>query len=153
MKYPRAAFIVLLTCTAQLFLASNSSATQTDVVGPPGSNNFGTQVAVLPNGNFVVTDPYYGGSQGRVCLYDGVTLALINTMTGSANFDVLGNGGITVLANGDYVVTSYSWNINRGAVTKCSATAGCPGNVSGGKFFGWFSYSRYRRHLRHYRFE
>ena len=84
----------------------------------------------MPNGNFVVTDPYYGGSVGRVYLYDGETLALVNTMFGKANFDLIGNGGVTVLANGDYVVNSYNWNNNRGAVTKCSATTGCPGNVS-----------------------
>ena len=57
--------------------------------------------------------------------------ALINTMIGTDRISIfIGNGGITVLANGDYVVNSYYWNNNRGAVTKCSATTGCPGNVS-----------------------
>ena len=119
--------IAFVACALHLLLVSNSSATQSDVVGPPGSYLFGREVAVLPNGNFVVTDD---SSLGRVFLYDGTTLALINTMTGSTNGDYVGNGGITVLANGDYVVTSYYWNFFRGAVTRCSATTGCPASVS-----------------------
>ena len=71
---------------------------------------------------------------GRVYLYNGSTLALINTMTGSAANDSIGHDqtgkGVTVLANGDYVVVSASWNDNRGAVTKCSAVTGCPATIS-----------------------
>lgn len=33
------------------------AATQTDIHGPAGSVRFGRWVTVLPNGNFVVTDP------------------------------------------------------------------------------------------------
>ena len=33
-------------------------ATQVDIVGPPGSMAFGRSVTALPNGNFVVIDPY-----------------------------------------------------------------------------------------------
>ena len=130
MNPPSACAIVLLTWLGQLLPVSNSSATQNDIIGPLGSSAFGATVVALPNGNFVVIDPYYGGSVGRVHLYNGETFALINTMTGTDNFDFIGNGGITVLANGDYVVNSHNWNNNRGAVTRCSATAGCPGNVS-----------------------
>ena len=67
---------------------------------------------------------------GRVYLYNGSTLALINTMTGTAANDVVGSGGVTVLANGDYVVVSPSWNNSTGAVTRCSATSGCPATIS-----------------------
>ena len=40
-----------------VFAASILASTQTDIVGPAGSEMFGTTVTVLPNGNFVVTDP------------------------------------------------------------------------------------------------
>ena len=33
--------------------------TQIDIPGPAGSGSFGRTVTVLPNGNFVVTDPTY----------------------------------------------------------------------------------------------
>ena len=35
------------------------AATQVDIVGPAGSELFGSQVVALPNGNIVVTDPLY----------------------------------------------------------------------------------------------
>ena len=136
MKSPSIAFIALLMCAIELFPANRASAAQFDVAGPPGGGDFGGEVVVLPNGNFVVIDPYYSSypttpsSAGRVCLYDGRTLALINTIIGTADSDLIGNGGVTVLANGDYVVTSYLWSHFRGAVTRCSATTGCPAFVS-----------------------
>jgi len=34
-------------------------ASQIDIAGPPGSGAFGMSVAVLPNGNIVVTDPAF----------------------------------------------------------------------------------------------
>ncbi len=110
-------------------------AAQTDIIGPAGSEVFGQAVIVLPNGNFVVTDPQYDAAgpimdAGRVYLYNGSTLALINTMTGTAANDFVGANGVTVLANGDYVVGSSAWNGGRGAVTKCSATSGCPATIS-----------------------
>ncbi len=116
-----------------------SLAAQTNIVGPAGSGQFGNQVAVLPNGNFVVTDPGYDApgpvaDVGRVYLYNGSTLALINTMTGTAANDAVGSDntgrGVRVLANGDYVVSSSNWNGGRGAVTRCSASTGCPATIS-----------------------
>src|SRR5690242_8346552 len=71
-----------------------SVATPTDLVGPPGSLRFGTVVTALPNGNIVVTDPFFdlGGpspavSVGAVYLYNGATGALISMLTGSNAFD------------------------------------------------------------------
>ena len=108
---------------------------QTNIVGPAGSIQFGTQVVTLPNGNFVVTDPNYNApgqiaNTGRVYLYNGTTLALINTMTGSTADDGIGSGGITVLANGNYVVSSPGWNGGAGAVTQCNSTTGCPATIT-----------------------
>lgn len=65
---------------------------------------------MLPNGNFVVTDPFYDKDDGttdvgRVYLHsrDGELLA---TLPGSTAGDRIGIHSITVLANGNYVVSS-----------------------------------------------
>jgi len=112
-------------------------AAQTDIPGPPGSGKFGATVTYLPNGNFVVTDPEFSlttptavATVGAVYLYNGATLALISTLTGSTEGDAVGEGGITVLSNGNYVVRSPGWNGSRGAVTWGSATTGVSGTVS-----------------------
>ncbi len=120
---------------AQLFLSGMAAAGQIDIAGPAGSGQFGATVTVLPNGNFVVSDPIYNApgpiaAVGRLYLYNGKTLALINTMTGTAANDLIGRGGVTVLANGDFVVVSPDWNNSIGAVTRCSATSGCPATIS-----------------------
>lgn len=135
-----AIIVALLASAALLFsLRHISAATQTDIAGPPGSEQFGLQVTVLPNGNLVVTDPYYDApgpvrDVGRVYLYNGKTLAVISTMTGTTANDFVGSDnsgqGVTVLANGDFVVRSSSWNGGRGAVTRCSASTGCPATIN-----------------------
>ena len=125
------ALALSLVCTA----FSGARAGQIDITGPAGSGKFGTQVTVLPNGNFVVTDPGYDApgpiaDVGAAYLYDGATLALISTLTGSAASDQVGRGGVIVLSNGNFVVRSPDWNSLRGAVTWGSATAGVTGAVS-----------------------
>jgi hypothetical protein len=122
-----------------LFSITPIAASQTNITGP-ASSGFGQTVAVLPNGNIVVTAPGYdipaGASNvGAVYLYDGTTFALISTITGSTANDQVGSGGVTVLANGNYVVGSNYWinpstAASSGAVTWCSQTAGCSGTVS-----------------------
>ena len=115
-------------------------ATQTNITGP-SSSNFGNTVTVLPNGNIVVTAPDYdipagATNVGAVYLYDGTTLALISTITGSTANDQVGSNGVTVLTNGNYVITSQFWSnpspaaANVGAVTWCNQTTGCSGTVS-----------------------
>ncbi len=119
-------------------LASN----QTDIIGPAGSGQFGQQVVALPNGNIVVSDPFYDApgpkaDVGAVRLYNGATGALISALTGGTANDQVGINGITPLTNGNYVVNSINWdnpswvtNNNVGAVTWCSGTGGCSGIVS-----------------------
>jgi Repeat of unknown function (DUF5650) len=112
------------------------SAAQFDLPPPTYSGAFGASVAVLPNGNFVIADPAYAAANGTmpnvgaVYLYDGVTLAVINTLTGVAVGDNIGKGGITVLSDGNFLVISPNWNSSRGAVTWGSATIGVSGPVS-----------------------
>jgi hypothetical protein len=128
---------VALALAALLASAPSTRAAQIDIPGPTGSGSFGKTVTYLPNGNFVVTDPTYSlttptavASVGAVHLYNGSTLALISTLTGSTANDQVGNGGVTVLSNGNFVVSSTSWSGSLGAVTWGSAMAGLSGTVS-----------------------
>jgi uncharacterized repeat protein (TIGR01451 family) len=121
-----------------LVQARHARAWQDDIAGPPGSGQFGAQVAVLPNGNIVVTDPYYDDGTtpdvGAVYLYDGASGALISRLTGSTAGDRVGESGVTVLSNGNYVVSSPHWDnglvTDTGAVTWASGVTGITGAVS-----------------------
>lgn len=107
--------------------------TQVDLHGPSGSEEFGRQVTVLPNGSFVVTDPLYDqpdpwvANVGAVYLYsaDG---QLTGTLAGTSTEDNVGSGGVQVIANGNFVVRSPLWDnggqSDAGAVTWGSATTG-----------------------------
>lgn len=119
--------------------AAIQASVQNNLTAPAGSEAFGTQVAILPNGNIVVTDPLYdapGGTAnaGAVHLFSGTTLSLISTLSGSTAADQVGNMGVTVLPNGNYLVRSTLWDsggvVNVGAVTFCDAAQGCAGVVS-----------------------
>jgi hypothetical protein len=107
-------------------------AQSTTISGPAGSGQFGSSVTVLPNGNYVVTDPGFDNGTtldvGAVYLYNGNTNALISTLTGSANGDRVGYSGVVVLANGNFVVCSPLYR--NGAVTWGSGTTGVSGVVS-----------------------
>ena len=113
---------------------ATQAATQIDIPGPPGSSAFGTSVTVLPNGNFVVTDPNYDlpspptSDVGAVYIYkpDGT---LISRLRGSAVNDRAGNGGAVVLANGHFVVISTNWSGTAGAATWGHAETGFTGGV------------------------
>ena len=112
-------------------------AQQQDILGPSGSEAFGTAVTMLANGNFVVTDPGFSTvaalAVGAVYLYSPKGV-LISKLTGSAANDRVGNGGVVVLHNGNYVISSNNWSNNgvadAGAATWGSATAGVDGVVS-----------------------
>lgn len=134
----RSAFYAAVTAATVMPVAPGGLAAEEVLLGPDGCSQFGSFIAPLPNGNFVVVDQYYsvpGGAQdvGAVFLYapDGM---LISTLTGTKENDRVGNGGITVLANGNFVVESYRWDntaaIDAGAVTWGSMTTGVSGVVS-----------------------
>ena len=138
--FVRQACLALLACAATLFFAGNAlAATQVDIPGPNGSGAFGTSVTVLPNGNIVVTDPYYDAPSatdvGAVYLYNSAG-ALISTLTGSTANDRVGFNRVSVLNNGNYVVRSPRWQnagkVDAGAATWCNGTTGCSGTVSPG---------------------
>ena len=119
-------------------VSSIRAAGQIDLVGPAGSEQFGQNVTVLPNGNIVVADPVYDAGPvvdvGAVYLYSGASGALISMLTGSAAGDKVGDQPVVVLTDGNYVVSSSEWAnggaAKAGAVTWCSAVTGCAGPVS-----------------------
>jgi hypothetical protein len=115
---------------------------QYQLIDPVGGSGdlFSQTVQALPNGNVVVTAPgtTIGGqaSAGAVYLFNGVTGALISSLTGTrANDQVGANPGLSsssvvALTNGNFVVTSPFWNSNTGAATWGSGTSGVAGVVS-----------------------
>lgn len=118
-----------------LLMASGASAQ--DIVGPPGSVEFGKIVTVLPNGNFVITDPRYDppgptNSVGAVYLYRN-NRTLISHLTGTATGDRISSEGIVLLPNGNFVVISPLWDngavVDAGAVTFVNGSTGLSGTV------------------------
>ncbi len=109
---------------------------------PAAENHLGATVVSLSTGNVVITSPSDdagGTNAGAVYLFNGATGALISTLTGSHADDNIGNGGVTALSNGNYVVISYLWDNgilvdggaeDAGAVTWGSGTTGIIGVVS-----------------------
>lgn len=91
----------------------------------PGSlQAFASSVAVLTNGDIVATDPdddLLAPRGGAVYQFrpDG---ALVATLYGQSAFDRVGRDGITLLSQGNYVVSSSSWNLPGGAAAVGAAT-------------------------------
>lgn len=127
------------TMLLALFLALDAGRThaaQFDLVGPPGSVAFGAQIAVLPNGNLVVTDPRRP-PDGAAYLYSR-DLELISTVA-----NVVPNTGsgvsldsvkIVVLKNGNYLLTNSFWSngsvSSAGMVAWASGETGLAGAIS-----------------------
>lgn len=132
----RPAFTIQATASTPV-----SSATRTfNLITPPGSEAFGTHVVWLPNGNLVVTDPLYD-APGPIANVGAAYLfspsgTMISKLTGSTAGDEVGLCGITLLANGNYLINSRKWQNNGvyqcGAVTWGSAITGVSGIVSAG---------------------
>jgi hypothetical protein len=123
-----------LVIAALMYSACIARAGQTDISGPTGSVAFGSEVVVLPNGNFVVSDPAFSqlgiANVGAVYLYshDG---ALISTLAGTTSNDQVGSGGIaSIKGNSNFVVGSPNWNNFAGAVTWVDGDTGLSAVVS-----------------------
>ena len=139
-RIARRALLVATLCCAVLSPAGPALAVPfTEFVDPSPSpgNKFGTHVVPLSTGNVVITSPFddAGGSDaGAVYLFNGATGALISTLLGSGENQLIGNGGVTALTNGNFVVRSMAWDnglfINCGAATWGSGTTGVSGVVS-----------------------
>ncbi len=100
-------------------------------------------ITALSNGNFVVSSPNWDdgvtAGVGAVTWVDGTSgldalVAAGNSLVGSHANDHVGNGGVTALGNGNFVVTSADWSgpgvASAGAVTWADGTAGIVGVVS-----------------------
>jgi Repeat of unknown function (DUF5650) len=131
-------FALFVVFGALMIPTKHMNAASEDLLGPIGSGSFGQHIAVLSNGNIVVTDPDYSAEStlavGAVYLYNGSTRELISTLVGSQPNDRVGSGGVITLSNGNYVVISLSWAngsaTNAGAVTWGNSTTGVSGVVS-----------------------
>lgn len=126
--HPLSLSLLLFALFSQLPLVH---AAQTDIPGPSGGR-FGTTVTFLPNGNFVVVDPFYDfgvwTDSGAVYLYSGTnpTGPPLTTLYGIDDHEHVGSGGITVLSNGNFVIFSPDHDDasnDAGAVTWCNGTA------------------------------
>jgi hypothetical protein len=115
--------------------ASNS------LVGSTAGDNVGNRVTALSNGNYVVASSRWDGAavdagaatfgNGSTGLFGAVSPA--NSLVGSVLNDRVGQGNVTALTNGNYVVESQRWNgagSNRGAVTFGSGSTGVTGEVT-----------------------
>ena len=105
------------------------------LVGFATDNHFGNSAPIiLPNGNFVI--PMIGYIfPGAVAFFDGFAptvgeVSVENSLIGQKPADRVGQGGVSVLSNGGYVVESPDWNEGLGAVTFCDGTTGCKGFIS-----------------------
>ncbi|MDD3370988.1 MAG: hypothetical protein PHE27_04075, partial [Alphaproteobacteria bacterium] len=100
-------------------------------------------VTALTNGNYVVVtrtwDNDTTGNVGAVTWGNGATgttgiVSSANSLVGSHLNDYIGYGGVTALTNGNYVVSSYTWDsdtlTNVGAVTWGNGATGTTGIVS-----------------------
>jgi hypothetical protein len=101
-----------------------------------GSNG----VTPLTNGNYVVDSSNWNTFSGAVTWGDGThgtlgNVTAANSLVGSQFEDSVGSGGVTALANGNYVVDSPFWNSISGAVTWGSGTGGISGVVAAGNSF------------------
>jgi hypothetical protein len=101
---------------------------QYDLVDPHPTlgEHFGSGITQLSNGNVLVTNPndnFGGTNAGAVYLFNGLTGALISSLVGGNPNDGV-DSFVLVLSNGNYVVRSFNWNGNRGAVTWGDSAAG-----------------------------
>ena len=92
-------------------------------------------ITALSNGHYVVRSLNWSGNRGAATWGDGTTgvagvVSASNSLVGSVPNDSVGNGGITALSNGHYVVRSQNWSGNRGAATWGDGTVGVVGEVS-----------------------
>lgn len=117
--------------------ASNS------LVGSKANDSVGTRVTILPGGNYLVSSPTWDNGAvvdaGAVTWASGTsgitgTISALNSLVGTSANDRVGLSPITVLSNGNYLVSNTFWRngaaLNAGAVTWGSGLTGVTGAVS-----------------------
>lgn len=114
--------------------------TSNSLVGSKTSDAVGTMGTALPNGNYVVRSHLWDSSStvfnaGAVTWFDGNggttgVVSSSNSLVGSTPEDQVGSS-ILVLANGNYVIITPSWNYGTCAVTWFNGTTtGITGTVN-----------------------
>ena len=107
--------------------------------------NFGSQLVQLNTGKFYVLTSAFNSSAGAFTWIDGAAppvgvIGSANSLVGSAAADRLGNGGITQLSNGNYLILSPNYTGSAGAVTWANGSAAIRGSigneVNGNSIFG-----------------
>ncbi|MCE5286094.1 MAG: YDG domain-containing protein, partial [Pelosinus sp.] len=107
------------------------------LVGSLAGDHVGSGITLLTNNDYVVQSSDWNGGAGAVTLVSNATgniagvVSSTNSLVGSAAGDNVGNGGITPLTNGNFVVNSPSWNNGRGAITWVKGTDGKLADGSG----------------------
>ncbi|MDZ4683694.1 MAG: hypothetical protein SH850_01315, partial [Planctomycetaceae bacterium] len=113
------------------------------LIGSTASDAVGTAITALSNGHYVVRSPTWdngaAANAGAVTWGSGTTgvsgvVSAANSLVGTKTNDNIGNDGITVLGNGNYVVRSAGWDngatANVGAVTWGNGATGISGSGS-----------------------
>ena len=104
------------------------------LVGDNPNDQVGQGVVTLANANFVVQSPDWHSQRGATTWGSGTretigTVSDANSLVGINQNDHVGYS-VTSLRNGNYVVSSPSWNENRGAATWGSGINGISGTIS-----------------------
>jgi trimeric autotransporter adhesin len=131
--------VYLFNGTTGALISTLTGSSIDDMVGSGGITT------LTGNSNFVVSSPQWTNfgtpifARGAVSWMSGSsafsgTVSAANSLIGTTNGDRVGSGGITALANGNYVVSSPNWNNGSiatvGAVTWGNGTSGTSGAVS-----------------------
>jgi len=106
-------------------ISTLKGSTMSDLVGIGG-------ITVLTNGNFVVRSPLWDNPTGSVADVGAVTwcnattgcngtVSALNSLIGGTAGDQVGIDGVTALANGNYVVSSGTWDNPAGPVADVGA--------------------------------
>jgi hypothetical protein len=134
--FGRLVTLLVLISSSVLALPSLAQPSKIDLDGPPGSVAFGANVAVLPNGNLVVTDPRRPPN-GAAYLFSP-DLDLISTVSnvapGAGEGTPLDAVQIIVLTNGNYLLANKNWHngtgFRLGMVAWASGDQGLSGAIS-----------------------
>ncbi len=92
-------------------------------------------IFALKNGNYVVSSQGWNGDLGAATWGNGATgtvgtVSASNSLVGSTAGDLVSEGGVTALTDGNYVVKSPTWNLLMGAATWGNGASGISGTIS-----------------------
>ena len=126
---------------AVYLLNGTTGAVISTLYGSHANDMQGAQITTLPNGNFVVSTPYWdngtNANAGAITFVNGVTglsgaIGPSISLVGSSSNDLL--SGVRVLSTGNYLVIDNLWSngsiASAGSLTFGSGTTGVRGTIS-----------------------